>query len=295
MPAVRRLGAFASVALAYLFAAGVALAVGRALAPAHGPLFVAAAADVAATLAVFAFSFAFRNSSFYDPYWSVAPLPIALYWALSSHVIATDVIRQVAVVALVAVWGARLTSNWARGWQGLHHEDWRYVDLRRATGRAYWAVSFLGLHLIPTLIVFLGCLPLYPALATGVRPFGAIDVLAIAVTASAIALESRADQQLRRFVARRRDASELLDRGLWARSRHPNYFGEILFWWGLYLFGLAADPSSVWTLSGPLAVTGLFHFVSLPMIEKRMLERKPGFAAYRERTSLLIPWTRART
>jgi len=145
------------------------------------PLWIAFWADLAATVVVFAFSAAFRNSSFYDPYWSVAPIALVAFFL---HVATPGVpaLRQGVVAALVLAWGVRLTGNWARGWGGLGHEDWRYVDLRAKTGRiGYWFVSFFGLHSMPTLIVFLALLPLWPALATGARPLGWLDAIAAAV------------------------------------------------------------------------------------------------------------------
>ena len=78
--------------------------------------------------------------------------------------------------------------------------------------------------------------------------------------------------------------------GLWAYSRHPNYFGEVAFWWGLYLFALAADPGYWWTIVGPCAVTALFLTASIPLMDKRSLDRRPGYAARMESTSALIPW-----
>ena len=281
--------AFAWIAVAYATALAVALATGAWLDLAS-PLWTAFWADLAATLVVFGFSLAFRNSSFYDAYWSVAPIAIAAYWL---GVASPEVppLRQGVVAALVLAWGVRLTANWARGWQGLHHEDWRYVDLQRKTGRAYWLVSFSGLHVIPTLWVFGGCLALYPALAVGTRAAGALDFLAVLVTGTAIWLEYEADNELRRFrTAPGRRSEDVLDTGLWALSRHPNYLGEMGFWWGLWLFGLAADPGWWWTVVGPLSITLMFRFASLPMIETRMLERRPErFAAYQQRTPMVIP------
>jgi steroid 5-alpha reductase family enzyme len=281
--------AFATCAVAYLVAGAVALGFGLGVGWQH-PIAVAGGANVAATVVIFLFSLAYRNSSFYDAYWSVAPIAIALYWALAPEALGADGARQVTVVALVSLWGVRLTYNWARGWRGFDHEDWRYVDLRRRSGRAFWLVSFLGIHLLPTIVVFLGCLALLPALTSGRAPFGALDALAALVTAGAIWIEARADEQLRRFRAAAPDPGAILSEGLWALSRHPNYFGEIGFWWGLYLFALAADPSYWWTIAGPLAITLLFLSVSLPLIEKRMRERRPDFAAHAERTSAVIPW-----
>ena len=276
------------ILIAYAAALLVALLTG-ALAGWEHPLAVAFAADVAATLAIFAFSVAFNNSSFYDAYWSAAPPVIALYfWAVASP--DADGARQVLVVALVCWWAVRLTYNWYRGWTGLHHEDWRYVDLRTSTGRAYWLVSLTGLHLMPTVQVFLGCLALYPALAVGTRPFGLVDWLALLVTAGAIALEARADKELVRFRRSQPPADAILASGVWSWSRHPNYFGEMSFWWGLWLFGLAAAPAYWWTVIGPLAITLMFRFASLPLIETRMLARRPAFAEHQRRVSMVIPW-----
>ena len=107
--------------------------------------------------------------------------------------------RQVLVTALVLAWAARLTWNWMRRWNGLADEDWRYADYRRL-GAGYWPVSFLGFHLMPTVLVFIACLSLVPALSSATRAFGVLDVLAVLVTAAAITVEAAADQQLRRFL-----------------------------------------------------------------------------------------------
>jgi steroid 5-alpha reductase family enzyme len=284
--------AFGWIAIAYLAALAVAVAVGQRVDTDH-PLWIALWADVAATCVVFAFSVAFRNSSFYDAYWSVAPIAIVVYWIAGADA-GVPAARQGLVALLVVAWGVRLTANWARGWTGLDHEDWRYVDLQEKTGPFYWLVSFGGIHMMPTLWVFGGCLALYPALATGTRAFGALDVAAAVVTGTAIWLEYQADNELRRFrTAPGRRREDVLDTGLWALSRHPNYLGEMGFWWGLWLFALAADPAWWWTAIGPLAITAMFRFASLPMIETRMLERRPeGFAAYQRRTPMVLPWPR---
>ena len=277
--------------VAYVVAGGAALAAGWVSRGRH-PIALAAIGDAVATVAVFGFSFAFDNSSLYDPYWSVAPPVIALYWALATAGAGADPTRQAVVLLLVGVWAGRLTWNWLRGWQGLAHEDWRYVDFRASAGRAYWLVSFVGIHLFPTIMVFGGCLSLFPALAAGTRPFGPADVLAVVVTATAIVVEAIADEQLRRFRQGATGPARTLASGLWAWSRHPNYFGEMLFWWGLWVFGLAADPGWWWTFVGPLAITLMFVFVSVPMLDRRMLARRPDYAARMREVSALVPLRR---
>lgn len=283
-----RARAFALVTLAYVVALAVAIASVAALQGMH-PLAVVLGADVAATLAIFAFSYAFANSSFYDPYWSVVPPVIGLYLAALPAARSAPELRKLLVLALLFAWGLRLTLNWARGWTGLQHEDWRYVEIRERTGRHYWLASLTGIHLFPTLQVYLGCLALWPALVTGTRPVGLLDGLAAAVTAGAIVIELVADEQLRAFRRSARPGA-IMSGGLWAWSRHPNYFGEIAFWWGLGLFGLAADPGAVWCLVGALAISIMFVTASVPMIDRRMLARRPGYAEHARRTSALIPW-----
>jgi steroid 5-alpha reductase family enzyme len=277
------------VVLAYAVALAVALVVGYRVGFEH-PIAVALAADVAGTIAIFGASLAFRNSSFYDAYWSVAPLPIALYWAMRPELVGVNPFRLVLVLALIALWGARLTWNWNRGWTGLDHEDWRYVDLRARTGAFYWLVSFAGIHMLPTFWVFLGLLPVYAVVAAGTAPFGPLDAVAFAVTLGAIWIEARADKELKRFRDSGPAKQDFLQSGLWRWSRHPNYLGEMSFWWGLWLFALAADPSRWWTLVGPLSITLLFRFVSLPLIETRMRERRPAYAEFARRSSLVLPW-----
>jgi steroid 5-alpha reductase family enzyme len=279
---------FAWVIGAYLLGALAALATAMALSG-RDPIVVALAADVVATAVVFAFSLALDNSSMYDPYWSVAPIPIVLYWALSPGGSASVPLRQFLVVFLVAAWGVRLTANWAARWQGLGDEDFRYVEIRAKTGRLYWPASFFSIHLFPTAWVFLGLLSTWPALNGPARPPGWIDAAAVLVTGGAILVEGLSDLQLRRFMNSRREREAVLDSGLWAWSRHPNYFGEVMFWWGLWLFGFAARPSWAWTAVGPLSITMLFAFVSIPWMDRRMLARHPAWAPHMKRTSAFFP------
>ncbi len=282
-----RSASFGVVIAAYLVALGAAFVVGVVMGSA-GSLFTALAADTAATLVIFAFSMALSNSSLYDPYWSVAPPVIALYW-MQVMPSGGPALRRALVLWLVVAWSVRLTYNWACGWPGLHHEDWRYRELRANAKLPYWLVSLGAIHYFPTLQVFLACLPLYAALAVGREPWGALDWGALLVTGGAIALEAVADEELRSF-NRTKEPGQICWRGLWAYSRHPNYLGELGFWWGLWLFGLAAHRAWAWTVIGPIAMTGLFLFASIPMMEERSLARRPGYAEYAARVSKLVPW-----
>ncbi|HEX7597603.1 MAG TPA: DUF1295 domain-containing protein, partial [Polyangia bacterium] len=187
--------------------------------------------------------------------------------------------------------GVRLTGNWVARWRGVGDEDFRYVEIRQKTGRMYWPASLVSIHLMPSIWVFLGLLPLFPAL-TQPQPLAWLDGAALLVTAAAIAIETVADRQLRAFLRTRRDPEAVLNHGLWGRCRHPNYLGEILFWWGLYLFGLAAAPSWAWSIVGPLSITLLFALISAPWMDRRLLSRHPTWAESMRGLPSLLPWFR---
>ena len=174
------------VGLAYVAAGATAYSTAGAMGSAH-PIWTAFVADVAATLVIFAF---------YDAYWSVAPLPIAIYWSEVAGVDGVNDVRRALVFGVIALWGARLTYNWMRGWSGLSHEDWRYVKLRAQSGSLYWLVSLVGLHMMPTLWVFGGLLPVYAAVAVGTEPLGWLDAVATVVGFGAVWIEARADKEL---------------------------------------------------------------------------------------------------
>ena len=283
-PRPGRAGSILIVVLAYLVAAAAAMATLMWTGDLH-PIWRALIADVAATLVIFASSYLVKNSSMYDAYWSVIPPVIALWWMLQPTAVEAGVpARQWLLLALVSAWGARLTWNWLRGWSGLSHEDWRYIDLARKHGRAYWWVSFSGIHMFPTLLVFGGCLALWPAMNLE-APLGWQDAVAAAVTAFGIACEGIADNQLLRFRRSNPPKGSILETGIWSWSRHPNYFGEMTFWWGLFLFVGLRGTASAWTVVGSLAITLLFLGISIPMIEARHAERRPDWAAHARRVS----------
>jgi len=287
-----RATAFGLVVAVYLAAGGAAWAV-AALAPHRWhPIWTTLAADVVATLVVFAASMVWRNASLYDPYWSVAPPIVAFAWL---HWAGGGVgARQALVLALIVIWAVRLTGNWSVGWRGMAQEDWRYVQLREERGRVpWWLINLGGIQLMPTLVVFAGLLPVWRVMTVGGRPFGALDVVAAVVTATAIGIEATADRQLRRFAADPAHHGLIAEVGLWRYVRHPNYLGEIGFWWGLWLFGLAAAPAW-WAGIGALAMVVLFVFASVPLMDRRSLARRPGYAEHMARVPALLPRLRTR-
>lgn len=267
-----------------LVAAGVSVW----LTPGLDLLWRAALADVVATGVIYVFSVAWKNTSTYDAYWSVAPLALVALWAAWPG--AVDPLVAACVLVGVGAWGLRLTGSWARGWPGLHHEDWRYVDFRERYPRPIFElVNLFGLHGFPTVQVFLGLLPAYALLRHADGPEW-IALFGLAGMLGATLVEELADRRLHRFLRDRTDPDEILADGLWAWSRHPNYFGEICFWWALWLPVPWLAPTWWWTGVGAVAITLMFVFVSLPLIERRALSKRPHYAEHIARTSAIVPW-----
>ena len=239
-------------------------------------------ADVAATIFVFLFSLLFGNASVYDPYWSVQPPVILLSLAVGRS------LSPIAVLLLLAVlfWAIRLTANWAYTFRGLTHEDWRYVMLHERTGRAYPLINFLGIHMFPTLVVYACVLPAaYAVTEAGEGNF--ISYLGIIVSLFAAVLQLVADIEMQSFRKQRR--GDFIRCGLWRYSRHPNYLGEILMWWGVALSSLSILGGRWWgLLLGALLNTIMFLVVSIPMADRRQA-KKAGYLEYRKATRSLLP------
>lgn len=247
-------------------------------------------ADVVATVVIFGFSRYYRNSSFYDAYWSVIPPLLFAWWWLESPGGTEEPIRNVLAALVMGFWAVRLTANWIKGWTGLDHEDWRYPMLREGVGRGEVLVDFFAIHFFPTLQVFLATIPLYRvATADSVNELGVLDAVAFAVGIGAVVLEWTADRQMAAFAATK-TPGQAMEQGLWGWSRHPNYLGEWLFWVSLWLFAIAADPGSWWwTGLGALGMLAMFLFASIPMMERRSLERRPDYQQTIDRIPMLFP------
>ena len=276
---------FALIVAIYVVAIGAALAAASAVGIDRP--FVALIAAYAASVAVlYVPSQLVGNGSTFDAWWSVVPPAVAIWFAFAAP--NGNATRAVLLVTCAVLWGLRLTSNWAIGWTGLAHEDWRYRKLYADTPLPRWATSLLAVHVAPMVFVTLGSLPMIPALVTGTHAFGVLDVVATVVALLGVSLEQFADLDLRRF-NRSKKPGDVLDQGLWSRSRHPNYLGEMMWWIGLWLFALAADLGAWWTIVGPLTMIVMFLTASIPLAEARSAERRPGWAEYAARTPRLLP------
>ena len=238
-------------------------------------------ADVLATVAVFVFSLVFENASVYDPYWSVLPIVLVVAFAVTNGL---NTLRLLYLIA-ICFWGLRLTANWAYTFKNLNHQDWRYKMLKRNTGAFYPLVNFFGIHLFPTLVVYLCMLPVLFAFFTNIQ-VNVGSYIFFAVSVLAVLLQGTSDCQMHKY--RKNKATPFIRNGLWKYSRHPNYLGEIIMWWGVALAFVCVCPN-LWYLSlGALVNTLMFLVVSIPMADKRQA-KKVGFAEYKKQTRILLP------
>ena len=152
-------------------------------------------ADIIATIVIYGASYIFKNSSIYDPYWSVVPPILLLFWFTKLDTI--NVTNAILLSLSVLFWGIRLTYNWIRNWNGLNHEDWRYIDFRKKFKNNYQLVNFLGIHLFPSLIVFACCIPFKYILENEKTDLGVI--IGFIICFIGVMYEIVADQQLYNF------------------------------------------------------------------------------------------------
>jgi len=241
-------------------------------------------ADIVATFVIYSFSVYYKNSSFYDPYWSVIPPFIAFFWlAKSNYVINTP---SILLMTAVIFWSLRLTSNWMKTWDGLHHEDWRYIDMRNNLGNSFEIIGNLGgIHFFPTFIVFFCCMPMAQNFS---QTYDWTIFLGFGLCIIGVLLEIISDKQLHAFRKIYPSGTGIIETGLWNYSRHPNYYGEIMFWWGIFVFGYSFTGLN-YLLLAPIAMTAMFWYASIPWIEIKILRTRPQYEDYQKRVHILFP------
>lgn len=305
-------------------------------------------ADIAATLIVWGTGLIFKNSSVYDPYWSVAPAVIVIFWVIIKKTELSAAV--ILMLAILITWAARLTLNWALRWKGLKHEDWRYLMLKDKSPRTWFLTNLVGINLMPTVIVFLALIPVYYSVGFDGK-INYLITIGFIVSAASVIIQTISDAQMDLFrksnlrsesnagyTTARLDSSENvifdsagainntpkrslggnsisginsrqndterkiiypknsnIDTGLWRHSRHPNYFGEVMFWWGLWIMQMGINPQKWTTVAGPVVLVLLFVFISIPMMERHVIESKPDYNMYKKQVSMIIPWFRAKT
>ncbi|MFH1330256.1 MAG: DUF1295 domain-containing protein, partial [Actinomycetota bacterium] len=197
--------------------------------------------------------------------------------------------RRWLLVSLVTVWGLRLGAYLAYRNLG-KGEDYRYVAMREKAGGRFWIVSLFKVFLLQGLLLWVVSLPVQagqlPSVPDGIGP---LAIVGTALWAVGLFFETAGDAQLARFKADPANKGKVMDRGLWRYTRHPNYFGDFVVWWGIYLVALEGH-GTWWAVAGPLLMSFLLLRVSgVAMLEKTIGTRRPGYGEYVRRTSAFVP------
>ncbi len=263
----------------------------------NNPLIIILIIDVIATILVYIFSMLFNNASIYDPYWSVMPVFMFVLYALKRGMIVNT--QVIIMLIIFIIWSLRLTLNWAYTFRDIEKQDWRYQMFKDKHPKLWFLINLFGIHLFPTIVVFISMIPAFNFievlfLEQGVTTYGTYFGALISIVATII--EAIADIQMHQFRSVSSNNGLVNDKGLWKMCRHPNYFGEILFWIGICIMGMSfapisdkVNPNPGLIILSPLVMFVMFAMISIPMMEKRQLENKAGYKEYVEKTPMLFP------
>jgi steroid 5-alpha reductase family enzyme len=232
-------------------------------------------------------SLRYRNVTIVDSLWGLGfVLVVWITFSLSEGFAG----RKTLIAVLVTVWGMRLSiylsrRNWRAG------EDARYGEWRKKSGEQFRVVSLYKVFLLQAVFLWVIALVLqWGQLSTTPDRFVWLDILGVFVWLFGFVFEAVGDRQLARFKADPANKGRVMDRGLWAYTRHPNYFGEFLIWWGFFLITLST-PNSGWTVISPLIITAvLLKMTGIPLTEATIVKTRPGYNDYIKRTSAFVPW-----
>lgn len=197
--------------------------------------------------------------------------------------------RQQLLLGLVTIWGLRLAGHILLRKRGEDGEDFRYRQWRLEWGETFVWRSYLQIFLLQGGVIFLVALPLLLVISQPGGPLGLLDLVGVLLWLFGFAFEALGDWQLLRFKQNPANQGRIIQSGLWRLTRHPNYFGEAILWWGVWLIALGAPYGSIAVIS-PLLIDFLLLKVSgIPMLEAKYRDN-PEFDAYKQRTNAFFPW-----
>lgn len=242
--------------------------------------------NVISTAFIWLIGVIFKTASIYDPYWSLQT-PI-IYIGLLIYFNCFN-FGNILYLLFILFWAIRLTINFVIGFNDITYIDWRYKKIKEKCKMFYQIVSLIGIHLIPTLIVHFASIPAYFYIVNGCD-FNALNLIGLVIMFLGVLLELLSDKSMYEFKKIRSSNKEIINIGLWKYSRHPNYLGEIIFWYGVALVYILANASYYYLILGALLNTLLFMFISIPLAEGNLKAYKDGYIEYKKRTRMLLPF-----
>jgi len=253
-------------------------------------LLTAAVVIAIVMVATWLLSVAIRNASIVDIVWGSGFVVVAI----ATHVRDTTTgALDWLVTVLVAAWGVRLSVH-----LGLRNhgggEDFRYRAMRKRWGPRFWLISLLTVFVLQGVMMWVVSLPVQLVRAGTSPGIGVFAVIGAFVAVCGLAIETTADLQLRAFRADPSNAGKVMDRGLWAWTRHPNYFGDVVFWWGVVVAVLSVGVAWWGIIGGTLMNFLLVRVSGVAMLERSLSKRKEGWDDYVRRTPAFLPRPPAR-
>lgn len=243
-------------------------------------------ANVVSTIVIYIIGCIYKTASIYDPYWSIQT--VVIYICLMIYYKTINVGNVIFLICIL-FWAIRLTYNFIHGFNDISYIDWRYKMLKEKTNKLYPIVNLLGIHLVPTLIVYFASIPSFLYVINN-NDFELINVVGLLIMILATLLELISDYNMIQFKKVRKDKNEIINIGLWKYSRHPNYLGEILFWYGVALTFILSNVSLWYVIIGAILNTLLFVFISIPMAENHLSSYKENYSEYIQSTRMLLPF-----
>ncbi len=242
-------------------------------------------ADTVATVVIWIAGIFLKTASIYDPYWSIQTpaiyLTLLIYYGNYN-------IGNILFFIFIMLWAIRLTINFIITFNDITYIDWRYSDIKNKTNKLYQIVNLLGIHMMPTILVFVASIPAFSYIING-YDFIALDIIGYVIIILAVFFELISDINIHVYKKNRTDRKEIINVGFWKYSRHPNYLGEIIFWYGVLAIFLVHDFSNWYFMVGAILINLLFLFISIPLEEKKLIAYKEGYLEYKKKTRMLIP------
>jgi steroid 5-alpha reductase family enzyme len=248
-------------------------------------MLVAAITISCVMVATWLVSLVLKNASIVDIVWGLGF--VITSWVLAMT-IDGDSTRQILLAVMVGLWGLRLGGYLAKRNIG-HGEDWRYKAMRKKKGARFGLISLVTVFGLQGVLMWIVSLPVMFGNSDATPGVGPLAVIGVMVWAVGLSFEAIGDWQLVQFKKDPNNAGKVMQTGLWSLTRHPNYFGDALLWWGIGIVG-AETGSGVIGFIGPVVMTVFLLRVSgVPMLERSLMKRREGYAEYAARTSAFIP------
>ncbi len=242
--------------------------------------------NVISTIVIWLIGVVLDTASIYDAYWSVQTPFIYICLLIKYRNLN---IGNLIYFELILFWAIRLTYNYTKTFHDITYIDWRYKKIKETTGKFYQIVNLLGICMVPTIIVYVASIPPILFVIDDLN-FEYIQIIGYIIIFISVIIEMKADIDIHEFKKIRTDRNQIINIGLWKYSRHPNYFGEICFWYGVAMVYIFCDFTKNWYyIIGAILNNALFLGISIPLAEKNLRTYKEGFDEYKKKTSMLIP------